>query len=346
MREKNDRKENGRKSRLDRKYRGFLLAGIMILALMALAACGSDGEGTDGNGQTDGKGYTKLTAEEAYNRMTSGDDVVVVDVRTQEEYEEKHIEGALLIPNETIGEEMPGQLPDKDAEILIYCRSGNRSQQAAEKLIAMGYTKVFDFGGINDWPYDTVSGPAPDNGGTDGIDGTDGEGAGDAADGGAGADESGDKGDPSFSNFTATDIDGNKVDESIFSGYDLTMVNLWGTFCSPCIREMPDLGEINRDYGGKDVQIVGIMMDVLNQDLSVSEEQIETAREIIDKTKADYIHLIPSMDLLMAGVGSVQSIPFTFFVDKDGTIVGKTYSGSKSKSKWESIIKDTLKEVQ
>ncbi len=100
--------------------------------------------------------YQKITAEEAKAKMDSGDAFILVDVRTEDEFNAEHIEGALLIPNETILSEQPTLLPDKNATILIYCRSGNRSQQAADKLIQMGYTQVFDFGGIIDWPYDTV----------------------------------------------------------------------------------------------------------------------------------------------------------------------------------------------
>ncbi|UWG97110.1 rhodanese-like domain-containing protein [Dehalobacter sp. DCM] len=101
--------------------------------------------------------YHKLTAEEAKARIDSGDSVLVVDVRTQEEFNAKHIPGAVLIPNETITDAQPELLPDLDVEILIYCRSGNRSAQAASKLAQLGYTKVYDFGGINNWPYDTVA---------------------------------------------------------------------------------------------------------------------------------------------------------------------------------------------
>lgn len=101
--------------------------------------------------------YHKLTPQEAKARMDSGDSVTVVDVRTAEEYAQGHIPGALLLPNETIGTEKPAQLPDTGAEILVYCRSGRRSKQAAEKLVAMGYTAVYDFGGIIDWPFDVVT---------------------------------------------------------------------------------------------------------------------------------------------------------------------------------------------
>ena len=100
--------------------------------------------------------YIKITPEEAKSRIDSGDEIIILDVRTEDEYNSGHISNAILIPNETITDKMPDLLPDLDAEILIYCRSGNRSAQAAKKLIAIGYTKVYDFGGIIDWPYDTV----------------------------------------------------------------------------------------------------------------------------------------------------------------------------------------------
>ena len=89
--------------------------------------------------------------------MDSGDTIVILDVRTQEEYDAGHIAGAILVPNETISDKQPALLPDLDAEILVYCRSGNRSAQAAKKLIAIGYTNVVDFGGIIDWPYEVVT---------------------------------------------------------------------------------------------------------------------------------------------------------------------------------------------
>ena len=97
---------------------------------------------------------TVLTAEEAKARMDANGDVIVLDVRTQEEYDGGHIPGAVCFPNEDIQPDLP--LPfEKDAEILVYCRSGRRSAGAAEKLAAMGFTRVADFGGIQDWPYET-----------------------------------------------------------------------------------------------------------------------------------------------------------------------------------------------
>lgn len=99
--------------------------------------------------------YHKITAEEAKKMMDEGG-VTVVDVRTQAEYEASHIPGAVLVPNESIdSEEAPEALPDQDAVLLVHCRTGIRSKQASDKLVALGYTQVYDFGGIVDWPYET-----------------------------------------------------------------------------------------------------------------------------------------------------------------------------------------------
>ena len=98
-----------------------------------------------------------ITAEEAYAKMQEEEGIIIVDVRTAEEYAGGHIPNAILIPNETIKDEQPEELPDLDATILIYCRSGNRSAQATKKLVEMGYTNLYDFGGINSWPYDIVT---------------------------------------------------------------------------------------------------------------------------------------------------------------------------------------------
>lgn len=103
-----------------------------------------------------GKRYLTLTAEEAKARLDEGEGIVLLDVRTQEEYDAGHIPGAVCLPNEDITENRP--LPyDKEAEILVYCRSGRRSALAAEKLAKMGYENVADFGGILDWPYETTT---------------------------------------------------------------------------------------------------------------------------------------------------------------------------------------------
>ena len=96
-------------------------------------------------------GYRQVTTEEAVNIMQTEENYVILDVRTAQEFASGHIPGAALLPNETIGTEDIPLLPDKDQLILVYCRSGNRSKQAAEKLAQLGYTNIVEFGGINSW---------------------------------------------------------------------------------------------------------------------------------------------------------------------------------------------------
>lgn len=122
------------------------ILAALCLALL-LAGCTS----------LDSAGYTQVSSEKAAQLMEDYDDEIVLDVRTPEEYAEAHIPGAINVPNEEIGEEPIAELPDKDQIILVYCRSGNRSKEAAQKLADQGYTNVIEFGGINDWHGETVA---------------------------------------------------------------------------------------------------------------------------------------------------------------------------------------------
>ena len=132
----------------------LLFAGLVAsLALLSGCALSKTKKGTED--MTDKAAYHKISAEEAYEMMAS-QEVVVVDVRTREEYDGGHIENAVLVPNESIGSEMPEALPDKEATLLVYCRSGRRSKDAAQKLLKLGYQSVYDFGGVIDWPYELV----------------------------------------------------------------------------------------------------------------------------------------------------------------------------------------------
>ena len=102
-------------------------------------------------------GYRRISSEEAIAMMAEYPDCLILDVRRPDEYAEGHIPGAICLPNEEIGETAPEALPDKNRTILIYCRSGRRSAEAAEKLIRLGYTDVWDFGGILSYPGKTIA---------------------------------------------------------------------------------------------------------------------------------------------------------------------------------------------
>ncbi|WP_049729138.1 TlpA family protein disulfide reductase [Dorea sp. D27] len=141
-----------------------------------------------------------------------------------------------------------------------------------------------------------------------------------------------------FGAFESETLEGEAVSDEIFSKADLTMVNIWGTFCGPCIREMPDLGELSREYADKGVQIVGLVSDV-------GEAKDEKAEEIVSTTKADYTHMIASQDLMSGILGSVNVVPTTIFVDKEGNQVGEVYSGARDKAEWAGIIDKLLGEI-
>jgi rhodanese-related sulfurtransferase len=132
------------------------MTAILLAIFLTLAACGPVAAPEAENGEIVITEYIKITAAEAKN-MIDNEEVIIVDVRTQEEYDEVHIEGSILIPDTSIEKLAPGLLTDKNAAILVYCRSGRRSEIASRQLIEMGYLKVYDFGGIIDWPYETVS---------------------------------------------------------------------------------------------------------------------------------------------------------------------------------------------
>lgn len=102
--------------------------------------------------------YKKITPQEAYDIMQSGEDYILLDVRTDEEYREIRIDGSILIPDTEISTRAESELKDKNAVILVYCRGGVRSEKASRELVDLGYTNVYDIGGILDWPYETVSG--------------------------------------------------------------------------------------------------------------------------------------------------------------------------------------------
>jgi len=132
-----------------KKLRRHIIMLMISLCLFGLCAC-QDGE----NG--DNLGYEQITQDKAKEIMDSGAEYILIDARTESEFADGHIEGAILIPEYEIADKAEQELPDKDALILVYCRSGRRSKIASEELVNLGYTNVKEFGGIIDWPYEIV----------------------------------------------------------------------------------------------------------------------------------------------------------------------------------------------
>ncbi len=128
---------------------------FILLLLVFTAGCSASAPAADTEKRE--PTFHQISQEEAKEMMAKDDGHVVVDVRRQDEYDAGHIPGAILVPNESIGCDSPEALPDYDQIILIYCRSGNRSKQAAQKLASMGYTNIYEFGGITTWTGDVVT---------------------------------------------------------------------------------------------------------------------------------------------------------------------------------------------
>ncbi len=131
-----------------KKIKGMIIMLLISLSLFGMTACSAE------NGKT--CTYEQITAEQAKTIMDTEKDYVIIDARTEEEFAEGHIENAILIPEYVIANRAEKELPDKEQLILVYCRSGRRSKIASEELVKLGYTNVKEFGGIIDWPYETV----------------------------------------------------------------------------------------------------------------------------------------------------------------------------------------------
>jgi rhodanese-related sulfurtransferase len=132
-----------------KKYKGLIIMLMVSICLFSICGCNKQEEVVANS-------YEQISAEEAKKIMDTEKDYVILDVREADEYEEGHIENAVLLPHEDIKNKAEDVIPDKDKLILVYCRSGRRSKIAAEALVDLGYTNVKEFGGIIDWPYEIV----------------------------------------------------------------------------------------------------------------------------------------------------------------------------------------------
>ena len=144
-----------------------------------------------------------------------------------------------------------------------------------------------------------------------------------------------------LSHLQTKDIHGKEFSSKDFANYDLTMVNVFATWCTACIQEIPDLVEVQKEMQAKGVNIIGIVTDTVD-DTGENQEALEKAKLIQEKTKANYSFLMPDKTNFNGRLNGIQALPETFFVDKKGQIVGETYSGSHNKKDWTAIIEKEL----
>ena len=145
-----------------------------------------------------------------------------------------------------------------------------------------------------------------------------------------------------FITFEATTTDGTAWNSDKFANSKLTMINVWGTYCNPCLSEMPALGELAAEYDPAQFQLVGVVCDVMEND---SAKNIDYAKQLITETKANYPHLLANESIYMSFLGAVSAVPTTFFVRQDGSLVGYL-TGALEKENWKALIDDLLSKEQ
>ena len=146
--------------------------------------------------------------------------------------------------------------------------------------------------------------------------------------------------------FTTQDVNGNTVTQDIFKENELTMVNVFTTWCSPCVAEMPDLEKLYQQMKDRNVGVVGFVLDVLNEDGEIVETDLERAQLLVEKTGVTYPVILPDATYLNGRLMSIEAFPESFFVDQNGNIVGETYSGSGSLEDWLEVVEKELANMQ
>ena len=149
----------------------------------------------------------------------------------------------------------------------------------------------------------------------------------------------------SVGKFETTGIDGKTYTEKVFSDYDLTLVNVFTTWCSPCVKEIPELQELYKEMKDKGVGVAGVVLDTTDEKGNQDEEAVKKAGILQEKTKAEYPFLMPDTTMMNGRLQGISAFPETFFVDKDGNIVGDTYTGSHTLDEWKEIVEKELKNV-
>ena len=150
----------------------------------------------------------------------------------------------------------------------------------------------------------------------------------------------------SVGDFITQDVNGETITQDIFKEHDLTMVNIFTTWCSPCVSEMPDLEKLSQQIDDRNVAVVGIVMDVLDENGNIVDENLEQAQLLVQKTGVTYPIILPDSTYLNGRLTSIEAFPETFFVDKNGNIVGETYSGSGSLEDWLDVVEQELEKLE
>ena len=144
--------------------------------------------------------------------------------------------------------------------------------------------------------------------------------------------------------FSAQTLTGETLDQTFFAGADLTVINVWATYCGPCKQEMPVLGALDKEL--ENVQVLGIVTDVIDQNAEPDESQVKLALELLEAYGCDYPNLILNQSLANLGFANLQAVPATLFVDKDGKLAGMGFYGALDEENWRNTINERLELAQ
>ena len=146
--------------------------------------------------------------------------------------------------------------------------------------------------------------------------------------------------------FSTQDVYGNAYTKDIFKDYDLTLVNVYTTWCTPGVQEMPELDKLYQQVKDEGVNVIGVVLDVLNEKGEIVQEDLGRAQDLVERTGVSYLTLLPDSTYMNGRLIGIEGFPETFFVDKDGNIVGETYSGSGNFDYWLSVVETELAKVK
>ena len=280
---------------------------LALLLLLALPACAEQEE--------------KITYQDLKAYMETTAVLNLFDLRSAEVYDAGHIPGAVSFPLDTLRDSIQSILDNgfsyMDTRITVYGETAEEGTAALEILHTLGFTNVAWLESVGAWEDRLIS-----------------------------TQEEMDEQLYIMRGLDTVDLYGEKVDSSILAGYRLTMVNVWATYCNPCISEMSDLGRLAREMKEQGVQIVGLISDASDMGtLAPIEKKVSLAKDIVSATGADYPHLMPSLRLAQNILAYVDAVPTTFFVNEDGMIVGELYVGARDYDAWKGIIEDVLNQL-
>lgn len=256
-----------------------------------------------------------ILPEELQQRMDESLYINLFDLRSEEAYQAGHLPLAASFPLDTLRQEMQRILDNgysyMSAEIIVYGETEDQGTEAVDILQELGFTNVKRLKSLEAWTGEMLSRE----------------------------DEY-----LLLGNLETQDIYGNPVDTSLLEGHRVTMVNVWATYCGPCIQEMADLGKLARET--EELQVLGLLSDAMDASFSPSDTIVAKARKIAESTGADYPHLLPSRHMYRKIISAIDAVPTTFFVNEQGKMVGQVYIGSRDYDAWKQIVEDLLRKLE